>query len=519
MHNDAKSNSTKRPGGVSHWDSVVAPLLKSLVCAVVACSAMTLFGLTKSKGVPSGWVEDFEEAKAKAAKEGKHILMCSVESDYSYGRRLMQQVYSQGKFTGPAKKRFVLMMVDLASDVKNLSPTALKQNSKLKSEFSLYSGYMNIIDCDGVLLKRVERGSDEAYSCWVKLNADTADLPEAEKKDIKPGDKTNNSGASKQSRERRDAQPASRKDGKAARDSKEDTEPVSRIPGTGKSTPAGWMDDFYAAQEIARKENKLIFTVFSGSDWCGWCKVYSEKVLSVPKFIRSVRDRYVLVYIDSPRDEKLLSEKCQEQNKMVKRMLGASGGVPHTIICTADAEKLASISGCNKYAQNGADSFLEYFEGLDSALKLYRDAKTRIGNMNEESPDAVKILHEALVKIDDGVLVANFLDDAEFVVSKDPSLLKFYPYLEYVKPLKTKLQEMQSSLASEAREGSYVDGKYSSQAYSAARRKVFIEKGYRAKFMDLIKEIDAALGKVEKPQTRKALLDLKSSAYGAINSR
>ncbi len=221
-----------------------------ILLALVVLTASTLLGAVKSKGVPSGWIEDFEEAKAKAAKEGKHILMCCLESDSYWGQRLLRQVFSQGKFSGKAKKRFVLMMVDMAEDAKNLSPTALKQNPKLRSEYNLWGyGGPRIVDCDGVQIKQIDRIDGDANSYWAKLNAETQDLPKAEKKSpaasVAAAEETGDSG--KQKRDKR-------KSASSRRNAKNDPvpeEPISRIPGTGKSTPAGWIDDFYAAQELS----------------------------------------------------------------------------------------------------------------------------------------------------------------------------------------------------------------------------------------------------------------------------
>ena len=39
-----------------------------------------------------------------------------------------------------------------------------------------------------------------------------------------------------------------------------------------------WTQDVEAAQELARKENKYTLLNFTGSDWCGWCKLMDEHV-------------------------------------------------------------------------------------------------------------------------------------------------------------------------------------------------------------------------------------------------
>ena len=472
---------------------------------------LSLFGLARSRGVPSGWTEDFEAAKITAAKEGKHILMCSITSDSYYGQRLVKEVYSQGKFSGKAKKRFVLVMVDLASDVRNLSPLAIRQNPKLRDEYNLFSsGDIRILDSDGVVLRRVPDINGDANSYWVKLDAETQGLPVAKKKtaeQIAAAAK----GAEKSSAKEK---AGDKKNGKP-KDPKLD-EPLTRIEGTGPSTPAGWMDDFFAAQEIAKRENKLIFTVFSGSDWCGWCKEYSNKVLSVPRFIRSVSDRYVLVYIDSPNDQSLLSAKCREQNKMVSRMLGARGGVPHTVITTPDAKKLTSISGCNQAARQGADSFLEFFNGLDASLKLICEAREKTKDMDSKSPAAVKILHEALQKMDEDVMVSSFIEEAEFVVEQDPSLLKSYPYLEHVKPIKEEYEKLMSDLSSETRK--QIGSSYTYEQSRKARKKLMSEKQFSDRFQALLQKIDDANSKLPaNSKSKKHLLNVKTNIYAQMN--
>ena len=46
------------------------------------------------------------------------------------------------------------------------------------------------------------------------------------------------------------------------------------------STPDGFIDDFDMALESAKKSGKTVLAVFSGSDWCYWCKVLEKDYLS-----------------------------------------------------------------------------------------------------------------------------------------------------------------------------------------------------------------------------------------------
>ena len=70
-----------------------------------------------------------------------------------------------------------------------------------------------------------------------------------------------------------------------------------------ESVPKGWGEDFAAACETAKKENKLILLAFSGSDWCGWCMKMEKDIYSKKEFIHEAKKKFVLVMIDSPRNK------------------------------------------------------------------------------------------------------------------------------------------------------------------------------------------------------------------------
>ncbi len=67
------------------------------------------------------------------------------------------------------------------------------------------------------------------------------------------------------------------------------------------ATAATWLTDMSAAQEAARKNNKLILVNFTGSDWCGWCIKLRDEVFSRPEFDAFAAQNLVLLEIDFPR--------------------------------------------------------------------------------------------------------------------------------------------------------------------------------------------------------------------------
>ncbi len=166
----------------------------TVLLALVAVTYAAYGAPTRSKGVPSGWFEDFNAAKAAAAKENKHILMCSIASDTYWGKKMYNEVYSQGKFSGKLKKQFILMMVDMARDSKNLSHVALEQNMDLRSRYNVWgSGNCCVVDKDGNSLKHFSIEGD-AFACWIRVETATKDIPPPVKQaadGVRPGNAPN----------------------------------------------------------------------------------------------------------------------------------------------------------------------------------------------------------------------------------------------------------------------------------------------------------------------------------------
>ena len=113
----------------------------------------------------------------------------------------------------------------------------------------------------------------------------------------------------------------------------------------GKTTPGGWFDDYAAAREKARRENKPMLLLFTGSDWCGFCVKLRKGALDKSDFKSFARKHLVLVYVDSPRRTELPPELV-EQNNRLRSKFGAGGGVPNTLIVSPDERVVGRIGGC-----------------------------------------------------------------------------------------------------------------------------------------------------------------------------
>ena len=147
-----------------------------------------------------------------------------------------------------------------------------------------------------------------------------------------------------------------------------------------KSVPRGWNEDFAASCETAKKEGKLLLLAFSGSDWCGWCVKMEREIYSDRKFITEAKKKFVLVMIDSPQNQDILSKLAKKQNPELVKKYGIRG-YPSTIIARPDGEEVKRFGG---YQRGGIEAFLKALNEVADAANPAKDAA------DEKSKNAVQ---------------------------------------------------------------------------------------------------------------------------------
>ena len=128
---------------------------------------------------------------------------------------------------------------------------------------------------------------------------------------------------------------------------------ASALAASAVSTPAGFTDDLAAARRNAAGNGRAIVAVFSGSDWCGWCRKLDAEILSTDAFRQTATNAYELVYIDNPRDRSLLSPTGRANNRRLTEQYGIEG-FPTVLVLDADGNVLAKLG----YQPGGPEPYL-----------------------------------------------------------------------------------------------------------------------------------------------------------------
>lgn len=151
-----------------------------------------------------------------------------------------------------------------------------------------------------------------------------------------------------------------------------------------------WLTDMDQAQKIAKAEGKDIFMFFTGSDWCAYCIKLDDEVLSKSEFLSYAKDHLVLVDLDFPAGEDIITEEQRDHNEQWQDRFQINA-YPTVILADDNATRYAISSG---YREGGPEKYVEYLKTLkankDKRDSLLVKAATALG------VNRAKLLDEAL---------------------------------------------------------------------------------------------------------------------------
>ncbi|MBP5640086.1 MAG: thioredoxin family protein [Victivallales bacterium] len=121
---------------------------------------------------------------------------------------------------------------------------------------------------------------------------------------------------------------------------------------------ATWSEDFAACLEKAKKSHKPIFALFTGSDWCIWCKRLEGEVLSKEPFLKYAGRKLILFKADFP-SKIQQDDNLKSQNQNLAKKYGIRG-YPTVLLL----DKKGEIIGKTGYKQGGPDKYVKHIKEL-----------------------------------------------------------------------------------------------------------------------------------------------------------
>jgi len=117
-----------------------------------------------------------------------------------------------------------------------------------------------------------------------------------------------------------------------------------------KSSQLNWISDFETAKKIAKEENKPILIFFTGSDWCGICKMLDKDILSSEKFQKIALEKLVLYKADFPRRTDLITDEQKTINIKLDNTYSKTRNkrsFPTIVLINSDGVELGYIESYN----------------------------------------------------------------------------------------------------------------------------------------------------------------------------
>lgn len=114
----------------------------------------------------------------------------------------------------------------------------------------------------------------------------------------------------------------------------------------GQESDHYWQNDFQSAKKISKKESKPILIFFTGSDWCGPCKVLMEDFFDTDEFKMIAQEKFVLYEADFPRNKNLVSKEQLVDNKNLMKKYKCNS-FPTVVITNFKGRVLARRNGYN----------------------------------------------------------------------------------------------------------------------------------------------------------------------------
>ncbi len=173
-----------------------------------------------------------------------------------------------------------------------------------------------------------------------------------------------------------------------------------------------WIQDFPKAKAQAKAEHKHLLIDFTGSDWCSWCIKLDKEVFSQEPFQAGAPKDFVLVKLDYPRDESLVTAEIRAQNEQLQQQYEIRG-YPTILLADAEGRPYAQAG----YQKGGAEKYLELLAEMKRRGDVFQAAMARADA--KQGAERATALDEALIALDEGVASAYHLATMEEIVKLD----------------------------------------------------------------------------------------------------
>ncbi len=130
---------------------------------------------------------------------------------------------------------------------------------------------------------------------------------------------------------------------------------------TGSNKHSDWNTNLEKGIQTENQENKYVFALFTGSDWCPPCKKLEHDVFETEQFKNLSKEKMVMVVFDFPRkaENQLSAEQAAYNNNAAQKYF--IEGFPTVIIFDKNGNELKRWVG---YMPTGLETTLGEYQAV-----------------------------------------------------------------------------------------------------------------------------------------------------------
>jgi len=133
---------------------------------------------------------------------------------------------------------------------------------------------------------------------------------------------------------------------------------------TMSAQDANWLTDFEEAKGLAKATEKPILMFFTGSDWCGPCKLLKKDFWESSEFLEQAND-FILVEVDIPFREDIITPEQRKKNNELKDKYNKEESFPKVLALNSSGKVRERISAYSMLRDTSM-----YFKFLDKARTI-----------------------------------------------------------------------------------------------------------------------------------------------------
>lgn len=188
---------------------------------------------------------------------------------------------------------------------------------------------------------------------------------------------------------------------------------ISLLTGLAPAQDQGlWIQDFAAAKAKAKAEKKDLLVDFTGSDWCGWCIKLDNEVFAKEAFQAEAPKHFVLVKLDYPRDQSILTEEIVKQNAELQGTFNIQG-FPTILLMS----HTGLVYGQTGYQEGGPEAYNQMLAEMKKKGAGFQ-AGLAVA-MEKKGAERAVAIDDCLKELDEQVVDAHHFDLMKEIVTLD----------------------------------------------------------------------------------------------------